>query len=93
MVDEGSQLTLMSQSFFDSSEFKNKQLVKPDYDVIKGVSITTLPIRGKISLPIEIDHRIFWNLVYIVRGFNQSVIIGIDSMERHNISLDNSKSS
>ena len=83
----------MSQSFFDSSEFKNKQLVKPDYDVIKGVSITTLPIRGKISLPIEIDHRIFWNLVYIVRGLNQSVIIGIDSMERHNISLDNSKSS
>lgn len=72
---------------------KNKQLVKPDYDVIKGVSITTLPIRGKISLPIEIDHRIFWNLVYIVRGLNQSVIIGIDSMERHNISLDNSKSS
>ena len=78
----------MSESFFSSSEFKNKNLDQPDYDVIKGVSNNTLPIMGKISLPIEIDHKIFWKPVHIVKGLNQSVITGIDFMERHNVSLN-----
>lgn len=87
LVDTGSQITLISHFFLKSTEFKDHKLSKPDYDVIKGVSNNTLPILGKILLPFEINHKIFWNPVHVVKGLNQTVIIGVDFMERHNVSL------
>lgn len=87
LVDTGSQITLVSQSFFQKSEYANSKLSRPDYDVIKGVSNNTLPILGKLSLPIEMNHKILWTSVHVVRGLNQSLIIGMDFMEKHNVSI------
>lgn len=87
LVDTGSQITLVSQSFFQKSEYANSKLSRPDYDVIKGVSNNTLPILGKLSLPIKMNHKIRWTSVHVVRGLNQSLIIGMDFMEKHNVSI------
>lgn len=87
MVDTGSQITLISHSFFKSTEFNDHTLLKPDYDFIKGVSKNTLPILAKIILPFEIDNKIFWILVHVVKGLNQTVIIGVGFMVMHNVPL------
>lgn len=51
-------------------EFKDYKFLKLDYDVIKGVSNNIFLILGKIFFFFEINYKIFWNLVYVVKGLN-----------------------
>ena len=88
LVDTGSQLTLASNTFFQKSEFKSQTLAAPDYDLIKGVGGNLLQIIGKISLPIQINHKTFNTYVHIVKGLSQSVIIGLDFLEKHNAQIN-----
>ena len=88
LLDTGAQISLASHAFFQNSEFSNTELLAPDYDVVRGVSGNHLPILGKIQLPIDIENKIFWSSIHIVKGLNQAVILGLDFMEKHNVSLN-----
>lgn len=88
LVDTGSQLTLASETFLQNSQFKNMQLERPDYDVIKGVGGKYLQILGKTHLPIQIDHKTVNTKIHIVKGLHQSVIIGLDFLEKHHAKID-----
>ena len=87
LIDTGAQISLLSLGFFQKSELSKEPLLSPDYDVVRGVSGNHLPIVGKIKVPIDIENKIFWTHVHIVKGLNQAVILGLDFMEQHNVSL------
>ena len=88
LLDTGAQISLVSFNFFQNSEFSKNQLLVPDYDVVRGVSGKHLPIVGKIQLPIDIENKVFWTSVHIVKGLNQSLILGLDFMEKQNVCLN-----
>lgn len=88
LVDTGSQITLASHTSFQKSEFSTLKLHTPDYDIIRGVSGNHLHVLGQIILQVQIGHKTFQTPVHVVKGLTHSVILGLDFLERHSVSLN-----
>ena len=87
LVDTGASITVISAVFLNKTSYANAILLKPEYHFVNGVG-GSLNVLGKLDLPITFKGATFNFPVHVVEKLPHSLIIGLDFMKEHKVTIN-----
>lgn len=87
LVDTGASITVVSALFFNKTSCANAVLMKPDFYFVNGVG-GRLNVLGNLDLPLSFQGATFNFPVHVVEKLPHSLIIGLDFMKKHKVTIN-----
>lgn len=89
LCDTGASISCLSESFFNKAFLDKKpKISESKIKTIVGVGGTHHAVSGEVNLDISFGTVTLASKFYVIKDLHHSVILGIDFMEKHKVSLD-----
>ena len=93
LIDTGAYINLINYEWLTTKVDKNSYNMGPAEIESAGVANgDTMPIKGFVTLPISINNHTFDEIpFYVVQGLSQSIILGLEFLNKHDANIDCAK--
>ena len=80
LIDSGSNVSLISEEFRMSIPALRKRVLNTQYSFARAVNGHLLDTLGTVTLPIRLGGKYWEQVVHVVRGATQTILLGFDFM-------------